>query len=180
MNSDNRDEPLWAQFPPSFLGANNFFRRPFRTDKTRWMEAFKPPAAEQEGETVYASWGKDSVMNWILNILWEEYTYNIACITGASWAKRGEWALRVQRNTGGKKKRTKDSRLILQSRIYIFLLPKFQKPGTAFLLQGPTWLYVRPWRRKSVPSEIFVTKKCILPTVTSALLLLFYILIFSG
>ncbi|XP_073251927.1 uncharacterized protein [Porites lutea] len=26
------------------------------TDKTRWMEAFKPPAAEQEGETVYASW----------------------------------------------------------------------------------------------------------------------------
>ncbi|KAJ7381546.1 Rho guanine nucleotide exchange factor 26, partial [Desmophyllum pertusum] len=25
------------------------------TDKTRWMEAFKPPAAEQEGETVYAS-----------------------------------------------------------------------------------------------------------------------------
>lgn len=31
-----------------------------RTDKTRWMEAFKPPAAEQEGETVYASWGKDS------------------------------------------------------------------------------------------------------------------------
>ena len=107
MNSDNRDEPLWAQFPPSFLGANNFFLRPFRTDKTRWMEAFKPPAAEQEGETVYASWGKDSVMNWILKILWEEYTYNIACITGASWAKRGEWALRVQRNTGGKKKTNK-------------------------------------------------------------------------
>lgn len=26
------------------------------TDKTRWVEAFKPPAAEQEGETVYASW----------------------------------------------------------------------------------------------------------------------------
>lgn len=26
------------------------------TDKTRWMEAFKPPAAEQEGETVYATW----------------------------------------------------------------------------------------------------------------------------
>jgi len=31
-----------------------------RTDKTRWMEAFKPPAAEQEGETVYAAWGKHS------------------------------------------------------------------------------------------------------------------------
>ena len=31
-----------------------------RTDKTRWMEAFKPPTAEQEGETVYASWGKNS------------------------------------------------------------------------------------------------------------------------
>ena len=29
-----------------------------RTDKTRWMEAFKPPVAEQEGETVYADWGK--------------------------------------------------------------------------------------------------------------------------
>lgn len=26
------------------------------TDKTRWMEAFKPPVAEQEGETVYADW----------------------------------------------------------------------------------------------------------------------------
>ena len=63
---------LRSSVPLSFLGANNFFLLPFRTDKTRWMEAFKPPAAEQEGETVYASWGKDSVMNWILKILREE------------------------------------------------------------------------------------------------------------
>lgn len=26
------------------------------TDKTRWVEAFQPPTAEREGETVYASW----------------------------------------------------------------------------------------------------------------------------
>ena len=127
MNSDNRDEPLWAQFPPSFLGANNFCLRPFRTDKTRWMEAFKPPAAEQEGETVYASWGKDSVMNWILNILWEEYTYNIACITGASWAKRGEWALRVKRNTGVKNENEQKKQDWFYSREYIFFVTKISK-----------------------------------------------------
>ena len=104
------------------------------------MEAFKPPAAEQEGETVYASWGKDSVMNWILNILWEEYTYNIACITGASWAKRGEWALRVKRNTGVKNKNEQKKQDLFYSREYIFFVTNISK-GTALIPSSGSYIH---------------------------------------
>ena len=31
-----------------------------RTDKTRWIEAFKPSTGGKDGETVYESWGKDN------------------------------------------------------------------------------------------------------------------------